>query len=200
MTDHYFSVQPSVPSHPSPTRLRVDDLDLELVTDKGVFSTGRVDPGTLALLRHSPAPPGSGHLLDLGCGYGAIACALARRAPGATVWAVDVNRRALDLVEANAKALGLANVRAAAPDDVPAGVVLAGLWSNPPVRVGKQALHDVLARWLGRLAPDARAWLVVHHHLGSDSLAAWLADQGWTVRRAASKSGYRVLEVGRAVS
>jgi len=198
MADHYFAAMPSAPSQPVEVELRLPDMELRLLADRGVFSGGRVDPGTVALLRESPPPPPTGDLLDLGCGYGPIACALGRRCPAATVWAVDVNNRALRLTATNAASLGIANVRAARPEDVPETVVFSGIWSNPPVRVGKGALHDLLGTWLGRLAEGASAWLVVHKHLGSDSLATWLSAQGWDVRREASKSGYRVLQVKRA--
>ncbi|HMK97499.1 MAG TPA: methyltransferase, partial [Acidimicrobiales bacterium] len=198
MADHYFSAQPSVPSRPASVHLLLPDLDLELLADRGVFSAGRVDPGTVALLRESPAPPPRGELLDLGCGYGPIACALATKAPEATVWAVDINERAVALTAANAARLGLANVRATAPQEVPDGLVFAGIWSNPPIRAGKATLHTMLAQWLLRLCSGGRAWLVVSRHLGGDSLAAWLRTQSWDVRRLASKSGYRVLEVARA--
>ena len=162
-----------------------------------MFSASGVDPGTLELLRAMPDPPAAGDLLDLGCGYGPIACTLAHRAPDAVVWAVDVNDRALDLTARNAHALGLATVRPARPDAVPESVRFAGIWSNPPIRVGKAALHDMLTAWLPRLDPGGEAWLVVHRHLGADSLAGWLAEQGWKVTRAASKRGYRILAVRR---
>jgi 16S rRNA G1207 methylase RsmC len=151
----------------------------------------------LELLRATPAPPTSGDLLDLGCGYGPIACALAHRAPDATVWAVDVNERALELTARNAAALGLAGIRAVRPDAVPSAVRFGGIWSNPPVRVGKAALHSLLDAWLPRLQPGGAAWLVMHRHLGADSLAAWLAGEGWQVTRTASKRGYRILRVTR---
>jgi 16S rRNA (guanine1207-N2)-methyltransferase len=198
MADHYFTETPSTPSRRVVVDLRLPDMQLKLLTDRGVFSGNRVDPGTLTLLRQTPPPPLAGDLLDLGCGYGPVACALARRAPGATIWATDVNSRALELAASNAGSLGLINVRAVRPEDVPAEVVFNGIWSNPPVRVGKVALRELLSTWLGRLAEDASAWLVVHRHLGSDSLAEWLGSEGWDVRREASKSGYRVLQVTSA--
>jgi 16S rRNA G1207 methylase RsmC len=197
MADHYFTATPSSISQPSAVELHLPDVQMTLMTDRGVFSGSRVDPGTLALLRECALPPAEGDLLDLGCGYGPVACVLARRSPGATVWATDVNSRALELTGANAAALRLANVRTALPHEVPAGTVFSGIWSNPPIRVGKDALHELLSVWMERLAPGASAWLVVNRHLGSDSLAAWLVGRGWEVRRAASKSGYRVLEVRR---
>jgi 16S rRNA (guanine1207-N2)-methyltransferase len=191
----YFDAEPAVASHPSEVELALPDGSARLGTDRGVFSAARVDPGTMVLLRRSPSPPPAGDLLDLGCGYGPIALTLARRAPGAVVWAVDVNHRALDLVRENAAALGLDNVRAVTPDAVPADIVLAGLWSNPPIRIGKAALHELLLTWLPRLAPGASAWLVVHKHLGSDSLAGWLTAEGYPAVRRSSRQGYRLLEV-----
>jgi 16S rRNA (guanine1207-N2)-methyltransferase len=192
---HYFSPTPGAPSRPTTLRLDLPDVSLSLQADRGVFSAGRVDPGTKLLLLEAPPPPAAGDLLDLGCGYGPIALTLARRAPGATVWAVDVNERALDLTRANAAAAGLDNVRVARPEDVPADLRFAAIWSNPPVRIGKAALHDLLDRWLSRLADDGRALLVVQKHLGADSLHRWLQQRGWDVDRRASRMAYRVLDV-----
>ena len=178
--------------------LLLPDVQLSLTTDTGVFGKEGVDPGTKLLLLEGPAPAGdeAGDLLDLGCGYGPIALTLAMRAPQATVWAVDVNGRARDLCAANASAAGLANVRVCGPGEVPDDVRFAGVWSNPPIRIGKEPLHTLLRDWLGRLLPGASAALVVHKHLGSDSLQRWLAEQGWAVERLQSRGGYRLLAVG----
>ena len=192
---HYFSGSPDVASQPAVVRLDLPDVSFDLQADRGVFSSGRVDPGTKVLLLEAPPPPPVGDLLDLGCGYGPIALTLASRSPGATVWAVDVNDRALGLTQANAAAAGLANVRVAEPDAVPSDIRFRAVWSNPPVRVGKAALHDLLSRWLDRLTDDGRAVLVVQKHLGSDSLHRWLEQQGWQVTRRASRMAYRVLDV-----
>jgi 16S rRNA (guanine1207-N2)-methyltransferase len=193
----YFDADPAVASRPGTVELSLPDGHVALAVDRGVFALGRVDPGTVSLLRAAPPPPPAGALLDLGCGYGPIAVTLARRAPGATVWAVDVNERALGLTRINAAALGLTAVITARPDDVPDDVEFAAIWSNPPIRIGKEALHALLLRWLPRLRPGGEAWLVVHRHLGGDSLAAWLGTEGWSVRRHASKKGYRILQVRR---
>jgi len=172
---------------------------IRLATDAGVFSAERVDPGTRALLVDGPAlPPGPSVLADVGCGYGGIAVALALRAgPSATVWAVDVNERARELCRSNAQANGVgAQVNVVAPDDVPAGLVLDQMWSNPPIRVGKDALHELLRNWLRRLrVPGGSAGLVVQKHLGADSLARWLTAEGWPTERLASRGGYRILSV-----
>ncbi|MET0145558.1 MAG: methyltransferase [Ilumatobacteraceae bacterium] len=192
---HYFDEAPGVPSAERSFVLDVDGTRLALRTDRNVFSHGRLDAGTALLLRAAPHPPATGTFLDLGCGVGPIALALARRSPDASVWAVDVNERARALCAANAAANRLENVTVGAPDDVPGDVRLDLIWSNPPIRIGKPALHVLLTTWIGRLAADGRAVLVVHKHLGSDSLHRWLEESGWPTRRLTSAHGYRVLEV-----
>ncbi|NLD77726.1 MAG: methyltransferase [Acidimicrobiales bacterium] len=195
---HYFSPRPEVASEPGAVELVLPEGRLiRLATDRGVFSGDRVDPGTRALLVEGPEVTGP-VVADVGCGYGPIAVALALRGgPDVQVWAVDVNERARALCAANAEANGVADqVRVVAPDEVPADLVVDQIWSNPPIRIGKPALHDLLVRWLDRLRPGTgTAELVVQKHLGADSLAKWLDDQGWRTTRRASRGGYRILHV-----
>jgi 16S rRNA (guanine1207-N2)-methyltransferase len=194
VSTQYFAEQPQSAHRPGVVHVVLPDLHLALQTDSGVFSPARIDPGTRLLLETAPPPPDRGDLLDLGCGYGPLALVLAARSPAATVWATDVNSRALGLCQANADAAGL-RVRCVPPQDpaIPARLDL--IWSNPPIRIGKAALHDLLAGWLSRLAPDGAAYLVVQRNLGSDSLQRWLAGGGWAADRVAARSGYRVLRV-----
>ncbi|HUE59977.1 MAG TPA: methyltransferase, partial [Acidimicrobiales bacterium] len=192
---HYFEARPAVPSRPHLVRLRTGDIDLQLQADRGVFGSRAVDLGTLVLLKEAPPPPDQGDLLDLGSGYGPIAITLARRSPQAKVWAVDVNERALELTRANAAIAGTTNVEASLPDQVHDDVRFDAIYSNPPVRVGKQPLHDLLMRWLPRLKPGASAYLVVQRNLGSDSLQKWLNEHGFEADRLKSKKGYRILQV-----
>ncbi|MEV0426117.1 class I SAM-dependent methyltransferase [Micromonospora sp. NPDC049836] len=198
--DHYFTAQPTSAVQPREVEFSVAGRDYTLASASGVFSAARLDPGTAVLLRKAPlpAPDVTGPLLDIGSGFGPITCVLAASAPAATVWAVDVNERARQLTAANAARVGAAErVRAVAPDDVPAEVTFAQIWSNPPIHIGKSELHDLLRHWLPRLAPDGVAWLVVAKNLGGDSLHRWLTDQGWQVARHASQKGFRVLRVTR---
>lgn len=194
---HYFDAAPAAASRPRTVRLDLPDRSLTLATDRGVFSADQVDAGTKYLLLEAPDPPTAGTFVDLGCGYGPIACTLAARAPAATVWAVDVNERALALCRANAEHNGLPNVRTVAPPAVPADLAVDLLWSNPPIRIGKPALRALLAGWLGRLRPTGRAVLVVQKHLGADSLQRWLVEEGWDCERIGSRTGYRLLAVQR---
>ena len=196
MSEHYFTERPDAPHRPGRVHVVLADTYLDLETDSGTFSPGRLDAGTRLLLQAAPPPPAHGHLLDLGCGYGPLALVLAARSPGATVWAVDVNERALALCAANARRAGLPNVRCAVPGDPSLPAEFGLIWSNPPIRVGKAALHELLTSWLARLAPGATAYLVVQRNLGADSLQRWLAEAGWPARRVAAWAGYRLLRVG----
>jgi 16S rRNA G1207 methylase RsmC len=198
--EHYFSSVPGSELRLHQIRVPLAGQFYDLTTSNGIFSPERIDVGTQVLLAHSSAPPPGGDFLDLGCGWGPIALTLALESPRATVWAVDVNERALGLVRRNAQTLGLSNVNAVRPEDVPAGLEFRTIRSNPPIRVGKDELHSMLERWLPRLEPDSDAWLVVQRNLGSDSLHRWLdgaLPEHFVVSRAATNKGYRVLRVRR---
>jgi 16S rRNA (guanine1207-N2)-methyltransferase len=197
VSQQYFAEQPEAAHRPGRVHVLLPGLHLELETDSGIFSPGRLDPGTRLLLAEAAPPPAAGNLLDLGCGYGPLALVLAARSPSAEVWGVDVNQRALELCARNAARAQLPNLHCAPPDDpaVPGSFQL--LWSNPPIRIGKAALHELLRHWLSRLAPSGVAYLVVQRHLGSDSLQRWLTESGWRAERVAARAGYRLLRVRR---
>jgi 16S rRNA (guanine1207-N2)-methyltransferase len=198
--EHYFSAVPAGDPVFRTLSVSLAGRLIDVTTANGTFSPDRIDVGTSVLLTHVPAPPPAGNLLDLGCGWGPVALSLAIESPRATVWAVDVNARALDLVRRNAADLGLSNVTACCPEEVPTSVRFTTIWSNPPIRVGKNELHNMLSHWLPRLEPGADAWLVVQRNLGSDSLHRWLNAEfpkEFVFLRAATNKGYRVLRCRR---
>ena len=198
MTEHYFTADPGVPFEREAFTARVWDHELRLETGAGVFSRGHLDHATAILFRELE-PPVQGQFLDLGCGYGVIGLAIARAVPLATVTAIDVNERALLLANENARAAGLdGRFVACRAEQVPSTQVFDEIWSNPPIRIGKQALHELLLTWLPRLAPGGRMVMVVGKNLGADSLQRWLTEQGWPTERLASAKGFRVLETRRA--
>jgi 16S rRNA (guanine1207-N2)-methyltransferase len=198
--EHYFSAEPGSELKLRTIQATIAGRAVELQTANGVFSPAGVDAGTRVLLSSVPAPPPGGNLLDLGCGWGPIALTLAAESPHATVWAVDVNERSLDLTRRNASVMGLTNLNAVRPEDVPADIAFMTIWSNPPIRVGKDELHSMLRMWLPRLSQGSDAWLVVARNLGSDSLQRWMdgefADE-LAVSRVALNKGFRVLRARR---
>src|SRR5215218_8215116 len=190
----YYSEQPSSTEVRRTITAQIWGRELTLVTASGVFAADDLDRGTAVLLRASPIPEGRPRILDLGCGYGPIALAIAAHCPGALIDAVDINERALALCQENAEALGVADhVRVLRPEQVQPDVRYDEIWSNPPIRIGKQGLHELLLTWLARLAPDGVARLVVGKNLGSDTLQRWLIEQGYACERVASSKGFRVL-------
>jgi len=208
-SSHYFSRTPSVESDEREVRLSLADLELSFTTDRGVFSADRIDAGTRLLLQEAPHPTDSmATVCDLGCGYGPIAVSLAARSPHSAVWAVDTNERAVALTARNGDRNGCSSIHPVVvdtdgvpvdghPEDLAAlpSIRFDGLWSNPPIRIGKVAMRHMLTVWLDRLSPTGTAWLVVQRHLGADSLAEWLNAQGWATTRVCSRAGYRLLEV-----
>jgi 16S rRNA G1207 methylase RsmC len=197
-TEHYFSETPGSEYRLKEITVTISGREVTLTTAGGVFSPDHIDQGTAVLLDHLAEAPAGGDILDLGCGWGPIALALASHSPKSTVWAVDVNQRSLELTAANAKRMGLSNIKCVTPDQVPVDLKFSGIWSNPPIRIGKDALHELLLSWLPRLQKDAEAYLVVQKNLGADSLHRWLESElpkeFNTIRVETSKS-FRVLRI-----
>ena len=208
--EQYFARQPKSKStlsrdgatkHDLRDSWRVGATQLHLITDSGVFSRHGIDAGTQVLIENAPTPPKTGSFLDLGCGSGALALTMATYSPAATVWAIDINERAISLTRRNAERNHIRNVHAVGPEGIPADTTFDLIWSNPPIRIGKKDLHKLLSLWLPRLAEHGEAWLVVNRNLGSDSLVKWLKEIGYDVARHSSKHGYRVIRVaGRSES
>lgn len=198
-TEHYFTDSPAAAAEERrELHVELAGREVSVETAGGIFSPGGLDKATAILLGEAPEPPSAGDLLDIGCGWGPIALTLALRSPDATVWAMDVTERALDLTRRNAAGLGLDNVRAVRPDEVPADLPFAAIWSNPPIRIGKPAVHELMRTWLPRLAKGADAHLVVGKNLGADSLQRWItAELDLPTERVASSKGFRVLRASR---
>jgi len=203
-SSHYFSVSPDSPFERRRLQVELEGRPVTVSTAGGIFSPEGVDKGTAVLLKHVPDPAPTGHLLDIGCGWGPIALTMAMRSPKATVWAVDVNERSRTLCAENAAALGLENVQVMAPEEVPSAVRFDTIWSNPPIRVGKKVLHELLELWLPRLAEDTEAWMVVQKNLGADSLLTWIRSmlasvgEDFSADRPETDKGFRLLRVRRS--
>jgi len=199
MPSHYFDEAPSGQMKTKEITVSLDGREVKVTTAGSIFSPEHVDTGTKILLEHIGEAPAGGDILDLGCGWGPIALALALHSPKATVWAVDINERARQLTALNAQNLGLSNVRVCHPDEVPAALEFTGIWSNPPIRVGKDALHELMASWLPRLEQRAEAYLVVQKNLGADSLQRWIeaSVSGIEIGRVDTAKAFRVLRATR---
>ena len=194
MSDHYFSADPNAEQRLRTVRFEVLGQEFNLKASSGTVSSSRLDPGTKVLLGHLNEV--KGNVLDLGCGWGPISIAIAKLFPETKVFALDVNKRSLDLTKENAKSLGLENVYPLTAEEIPGDLEFDELWSNPPIRVGKEVLHNLLETWLPRLKPGGKAMLVVQKQLGADSLMKWLQAEfsQFTISRLDTDKGYRVIQ------
>jgi len=199
-SEHYFSETPGSDYKPKEISVVINGHEVLVTTAGGVFSPDHIDQGTNVLLTHLADAPAGGNILDIGCGWGPIALSLASASPKATIWAVDVNQRSLELTAANAQRLGLKNIKCVTPEEVPSDLEFSGIWSNPPIRVGKDVLHEILLTWLPRLQDQAEAYLVVQKNLGADSLHRWLEaelPENFSTVRVDTAKSFRVLRVKR---
>jgi 16S rRNA G1207 methylase RsmC len=197
-SEHYFSQTPQTDFKLKKIRVVLAGRDFVVETAGGVFSPDHIDQGTAVLLEHLNEAPAGGELLDIGCGWGPIALSLALHSPRSTVWAVDVNDRSLELTRRNAEALGISNIRVCRPEEVPSEIEFSGIWSNPPIRVGKEVLHEILMTWLPRLRAGSESYLVVQKNLGADSLHRWLGSklpEDFSTIRIDTAKSFRVLRV-----
>jgi 16S rRNA G1207 methylase RsmC len=200
VSSHYFDESPGGEFKPKEITVSLAGQRVQVLTAGSVFSPDHIDQGTAVLLEHLSIATPTGTFLDVGCGWGPIALALALNSPKATIYAIDVNERSLDLTRRNSEKLGLTNVIVCKPEDVPADVFFDQVWSNPPIRVGKTALHEILQLWINRLSTDSSAYLVVQKNLGSDSLQKWLVAEfgsDFTTTRIDAAKSFRVLKVAR---
>ena len=197
---HYFSETPEGPLVTREITVNLNGNKTQVLTAGGVFSPEHIDQGTQVLLGHLESANPTGNFLDIGCGWGPITLALALHSPKATIYAVDVNQRSLELTKMNVERLGIKNVIVCTPEQVPADVLFDEIWSNPPIRVGKKVLHEILNLWLRRLAIGGTARLVVQKNLGSDSLHKWLIQEfspEFESTRIDSSKTFRVLKVSK---
>jgi 16S rRNA (guanine1207-N2)-methyltransferase len=197
--EHYFSNEPAGEIKTKTISVNLAGRDVSVLTSGSMFSPDHVDTGTKVLLENLELAPDDGNILDIGCGWGPIALALAIARPDATIWAIDVNERALELTRQNAERLGLTNIRTSLPEAVPTEISFNGIWSNPPIRVGKEVLHEIMQTWLPRMVVGADAYLVVQKHLGSDSFLNWLQDTmtAFESSRLDTSKTFRVIQVNR---
>ena len=198
--NHYFASSPEGPLVTREITVNLNGNKTQVLTAGGIFSPEHIDQGTQVLLGHIEAANPTGTFLDIGCGWGPIALALALHSPKATIYAIDVNERSLELTKMNADKLGITNIIVCKPEDVPRDVLFDEIWSNPPIRVGKKVLHEILNLWINKLVKGGTARLVVQKNLGSDSLHKWLVEEftpGFESTRIDSSKTFRVLKVSK---
>ncbi|MBC7289231.1 MAG: class I SAM-dependent methyltransferase [Armatimonadetes bacterium] len=197
---HYYVSEPLVRSRPRQVNVRLRGLNFAITTDRGVFSYGEIDPGTAVLIKEIEIPEG-GEVLDLGCGYGIIGIVVAMLQPSCRVTMVDTNLRACRLALENARSLGLRNVEVVAGD---ARYVLAGrrfnaIFTNPPIRAGRDLVLSLFGWAASALMPDGVLWTVIHTNKGARRYHRDLGQWFRNVEVVRIKAGYRVFRCSEPI-
>lgn len=191
---HYFSAHPTAPHATRALRFLYRGQVLNCTTDRGIFSSEGLDPGTSLLIENMELGAGD-RVLDLGCGWGAIGIAAALGAPRGRTTLVDVNHRAVHLARTNVKTNHLTNV------DVLQGELFAPVGeerfdlivTNPPYKAGREVILAILEEAPAHLREEGRLLLVGKGSQGILYYQAWLTERWRSVEVLARSSGYRVL-------
>ena len=195
--EHYFSSDPAAPKKTVSVLIQVGGKEIEIEAASGTFSSSRLDAGTAVLLKHDEHFPKDGNVLDIGCGWGPIGLSIASVSKSSKVFGIDINQRSIEQSNLNSSNLGLTNYSAMHSRELPSDLRFSAIWSNPPIRVGKKVLHELMETYIPRLEPGGRAMLVVQKNLGADSFQRWLSSRfpEAEVTRVSTDKGYRVISL-----
>ena len=173
MNDHYFSASPASGHQYQTAEWTYRGHVLRFTTDAGVFSKGEVDYGTAALLKALPEEM-AGRVLDLGCGWGPVGVSVGKAYPLCEIVMSDVNRRALELSEKNAKSNGVPVeiIESDGLESVPGAFDY--IITNPPIRAGKQVIYKMFSDSAERLKEDGSLYLVIRKQQGAESALKYL--------------------------
>ncbi|KKK37042.1 16S rRNA methyltransferase [Mesobacillus campisalis] len=195
MTNHYYSKKPGTESAPAYWDFKLKGHKFRFKTDSGVFSKKEVDFGSRLLIESFEYTHDGGKILDVGCGYGPIGLSIAKAYPDALVHMVDVNERALGLAKENAAQNAVENVRIYESDrllQVDGGPFQAIL-TNPPIRAGKNTVHDIFEQSVDHLSADGELWVVIQKKQGAPSAIAKLEELFARVDVVEKKKGYFII-------
>jgi len=195
MSEHYYSKQPSVESNPHSFSYTLKGKVFQFTSDSGVFSKNEVDFGSRLLIETFKLPTVSGDILDVGCGYGPIGISLASVDSSRRVDMIDVNERAIALAKKNAEANGVLNVDVF-QSDIFENVVkdsYAAIVTNPPIRAGKQTVHNIFEGSFDRLIAGGELWVVIQKKQGAPSAIKKLEKLFSEVEVVEKKKGYYII-------
>lgn len=187
---HYFT-NDHVKSNEHEIDVIINNLKLKFIVDNGIFSKKGLDFGTRTLLENIDIKKIKGNVLDFGCGYGPIGIYI-NKITKANVDMIDINKRALALAKRNAKL-----------NDVNVNVFESNIYenisekynfiiTNPPIRVGKKLLYEILFDAENHLKENGELWLVINKNQGAKTLAKDL-EQTYDVTIVTKNKGFYII-------
>jgi len=188
---HYFENDKNLKSDEQLIKVSVNNTDLTFLTDSGVFSKKGLDFGTRSLLESIPDV--KGNILDLGCGYGAIGIYIAKTT-NSKVDMIDINERSVKLAKRNS-ILNNVDVNIMSNDgfdniDERYDFII----SNPPIRIGKEKLYQLLNDALKHLKKDGELWIVINKNQGVKSLINDFGKE-YTVEVVKKNKGFYIIKL-----
>ena len=165
---HYFT-NDEIKSNEKNIYVLIKNQKLEFTIDNGVFSKKGLDFGTRSLLENIDIDNISGDVLDLGCGYGPIGIFL-KKTTDCNVDMCDINERAVYLAKKNS-----------INNNVDVNVFVSDSFkninkkynyivTNPPIRIGKEKLYEMLSQALNHLKKDGKVYIVINKNQGAKTL------------------------------
>ena len=188
---HYFMNDENLKHNEKTTTAIIKNEKFTFLTDNGVFSKKGLDFGTRVLLETIDLSKIDGNVLDVGCGYGPIAIFI-KKMTNAEITALDINERSLSLAKKNAE-LNKVNIDFLLSNGYEnVEETYDYIITNPPIRVGKKVLYDLLFQAKNYLKENGELWLVIHKDQGAKSLAKDL-EKEYTVEIKTREKGFYIL-------
>lgn len=194
--DHYFTPKPSSESHRETWQTEIAGKKFTYTTDSGVFSKNNIDVGSEVLMTTAETVDfPKGNLLDIGCGYGPIGIYLGKAFSNRKIEMVDINERAIDLAQLNAKENGVSNVQIYQSNlfEEVENKEFAGIISNPPIRAGKTVVHEILEKSHDYLVEGGFLLIVIQKKQGAPSAKKKMLEVFGNVERINLEKGYWIL-------
>ena len=191
MAKMYFAENPDAEHDIHKLKVQLLGQNVTFLTDAGVFSKKMIDYGSQALLKcldfHKQES-----VLDVGCGYGTLGLTLVK-AKEVEATLVDINQRALDLARQNAER-----------NQVLATIFQSNLYqnvegrfhhiiSNPPIRAGKQVVHEVITGSYTHLLDGGDLTIVIQKKQGAPSAKAKMEEVFGNCEILKKDKGYYIL-------
>ena len=197
MTNYYYTKNPDVEHNEQNFNFTLLGNELNFTTDNGVFSKRRVDFGSCVLLAALDQPAFQPRkLLDVGCGYGSLGLAVAKKFPQAQVDMVDVNELALSLATKNAAANQIENVNIWSSDQYQTVTAkdYDAIITNPPIRAGKEVVHGILSQAKDHLVVGGTLTAVLQKKQGAPSAKKKLEEVFGNCQVLKKDKGYFILQ------
>lgn len=187
--EHYFSETQSSNPILKKINIQLKNLYIELYSSRGIFSKNRIDRGTKLMIENAKI---KGSVLDLGCGFGVVGICIKKLYPKSKVTLTDINERAIELANINAKELNLDINVVKSNIFENMNEKFAVILLNPPQSAGKEICFKMIKESFSHLNKSGFFELVARHNKGGRTYSKYMQEIFGNVKDIAKGGGYRV--------